>query len=200
MIIGVDIDGVLTNVQDYVFEYGSKKLYESGMPLRDINKTEYDSSKIFNWNKKTDNEFWFDMIVEYVSKERPRIFASEVLKKLHKNNKIVLITARKNEVYEGELIDIEGETKKWLKANEISYDKLIFAGNDKRPSIQEEKVDVMIEDSPQNIELLKEYTDIIVFDAMYNKECKEFIRVNSWYEILYAIKSIAEEKNIDLEL
>ena len=36
MNIGIDIDGVLADIEPYVFEYGSKLLYDKGRSLEDI--------------------------------------------------------------------------------------------------------------------------------------------------------------------
>lgn len=190
MNIGIDIDGVLTNMQDYVFEYGSKYSYKLGRTLKQLKKDEYDTSLVFNWSKDVDDNFWIDTMEEYVKHERPRIFASEVIKKLHENHNIIIITARHSMTEEDKKErKIEKLTEAWLMRNDIPYDKLLFPGSDKRQAIIDNEIDVMIEDSPSNIEQLREYCDIIVFDAMYNKNCCDLIRVNSWYEILYYINS-----------
>ena len=47
----------------------------------------------------------------------------------------------------------------------------------------------MIEDYEKNIRQLEEDCEIIVFDCIYNKNVKEHLRVNSWYEILYLIEN-----------
>ncbi|MCX4248671.1 MAG: hypothetical protein OSJ65_02775 [Bacilli bacterium] len=41
MRIGIDIDGVLTNVEEFEIDYGSKYLYESGMFNKVINNIDF---------------------------------------------------------------------------------------------------------------------------------------------------------------
>lgn len=195
--LGVDIDGVITNIQDYVFEYGAKFAYERGYNLKEIRKTLYATPSIFNWSEDVDDEFWFAILEQYSREERPRIFASEVLHKLKEDGwNIFLITARasmKEEDKKNRLIETILEN--WLKEHDIPYDVLDFAGSDKREALKEHDIDIMIEDSPKNIEQLRPICPIIVFDAMYNKECvgEGILRVNSWYEILYFLRDITDE-------
>ena len=172
--LGVDIDGVLTNIQDYVFEYGSKFAYERGEDLTEMRKYAYHSAGIFNWNEKVDENFWYYILEQYSKDERPRILASEVLYKLKEDGwKIFLITARSS-LKEEDIQNkkIEGILENWLKEHDIPYDVLDFAGSDKREALKKYNIDVMIEDSPKNIEQLRTICPIIVFDAMYNKECQ----------------------------
>ena len=79
-------------------------------------------------------------------------------------------------------------TRKWLKENDIYYDEIFFE-KDKKKIVREYNIDVMIEDYEKNIRQLEEDCEIIVFDCIYNKNVKEHLRVNSWYEILYLIEN-----------
>lgn len=196
MNIGIDIDGVLTNIQDYVFEYGAKYTYEQGQELEKLRKNEYETSKIFNWQGDEDIKFWEKIFIEYAKNERLRFFASEVINKLKEKHKIYFITARSDmdrDSKERSITEIEKITKKWLEENDIPYDGIFFPGVDKRQVIIDNKIDVMIEDSAENIELIGDLTEVIVFDAIYNKEIENKIRVNSWYEILYYIERLEKE-------
>lgn len=200
--LGVDIDGVITNFQDYVFEYGAKFAYENGYDLKGMYKYSYYSAGIFNWNQEVDNDFWYSILEKYSREERPRILASEVIHKLKEDGwKIHLITARcsmKEEDIKNK--KIERILEEWLKKHDIPYDVLDFSGSDKREALKKYDIDIMIEDSPKNIEQLRHICPIIVFDAMYNKECigDDIIRVNSWYEILYYLREISNG-NINLD-
>lgn len=193
MNIGVDIDGVLTNIQDYVFEYGSKFSYEKEKDLSNLEKNKYETAEIFNWQHDEEQIFWGDLFAEYAQNERPRFFASEVLNILKEKHNIYIITARTNDGLEINKPSIEEITKEWLKKQNIPYDGIYFPGTDKRQVIKDNNIDVMIEDSAENIELLEDITKIIVFDAIYNKEAKGYARVNSWYEILYYINKLEKE-------
>ena len=51
--------------------------------------------------------------------------------------------------------------KEWLAKNEIEYDYIIFSKEDKSKNIIENDIDVMIEDSPNNVKKLSKLTKII---------------------------------------
>ncbi len=197
--LGVDIDGVITNMQDYVFEYGSKLAYKNGYDLKNMDKIHYDTRDLFSWETHIDNEFWHEQIEYYSIHERARAHASEVLYKLKEDGwKIFLITARRS--FKEEHIKerrIENILIDWLERYDIPYDVLEFSRTDKREALKKYEIDVMIEDSPDNIEQLRHLCPIIVFDAMYNKQCvgEGIHRVNSWYEILYYLQEFEKENN-----
>ena len=160
MNIGIDIDGVIADIEPYVFEYGSKLLYDKGRSLENIDKEKYETYQIFNWDRDDEHEFWDKYMLDYYTNAPTRIFASEVIRKLkEEGHNIYIITAR-------------GISEK-----------------DKKKIVREYNIDVMIEDYEKNIRQLEEDCEIIVFDCIYNKNVKEHLRVNSWYEILYLIEN-----------
>ncbi|MCX4248670.1 MAG: hypothetical protein OSJ65_02770 [Bacilli bacterium] len=59
---------------------------------------------------------------------------------------------------------------KWLKDNSIYYDELIFANGDKTDFIITNKIDVMIEDNPRNIQEISKLIPVICYNARYNTE------------------------------
>ena len=89
MKIGIDIDGVLTDIEQWQLDYGSKFVFEQyhkGI----INSEGYDIEEIFNVD-----EFWEKYLYEYAKNEPARKFASEVINKLKDEGKeIYIITAR----------------------------------------------------------------------------------------------------------
>ena len=81
MIIGIDIDGVLTNLEQFQLDCGSKFMSEN------FNKSityanAYDTIDIFNINSEIDDKFWSIYLPLYV-KEPARKYADEVTNKLH---------------------------------------------------------------------------------------------------------------------
>ena len=90
---------------------------------------------------------------------------------------------------------------RWLKKNEIVYDKLVFSKAEKEEKfaeIKECKVDLMIEDSPKNLIGLSKIVPLICYDASYNKKCKaeNIYRCYSWWDIYNTINKIAQNKNV----
>lgn len=193
MNIGIDIDGVLQNVGDFIFDYGSKYCFNKNINFN-INDSEYNEKDIFGISSKEAEEFWKTYLVQYVTSYQPRDFAVEVIKKLKENNNNIYIITARNEY--GLPDDEEGNmqklTKEWIKKNKIYYDELIFTSEDKRKVCKENKIDIMIEDSPTNVKELSEIIKVFCYDNPYNRgiEGKNITRVYSWYDILNKIVNI----------
>lgn len=64
MNIGIDIDGVLTDVRKFTIEEGLKYC-EENKKGRLINPDAYDSKDVFDWNEETDLDFWKKNIFKY---------------------------------------------------------------------------------------------------------------------------------------
>lgn len=185
MRIGIDIDGVLTDVEQWQLDFGGK--FFSKFNKNVINKDGYEIAEIFNVSAELDEQFWNEYLYEYVTEEPSRKFANEVIKKLkEKENEIYIITARRftNENTEDgkKMRDIVID---WLKQQKIVYDKIIFAPEDKLNICLENNIDIMIEDKVENIEKISIKLPVICFNAGYNKNCKNdnIYRVYNWYDI-----------------
>lgn len=185
MRIGIDIDGVLTDIEQWQLDYGSK--FFSNINKSVINKDGYEISEIFGVSDELDSQFWHEYLYEYVTKEPSRKFANEVIKKLkEQGNEIYIITARY-------LTDRDTEDGKkmrkivleWLEQQKVIYDKIIFAPEDKLQICLENNIDIMIEDKVANIEKISTKLPVICFHAGYNKHCKNdnIYRVYTWYDI-----------------
>ena len=87
-------------------------------------------------------------------------------------------------------------TREWLKNQDIKYDKLIFArDSEKLHQCIENNVEIMIEDSPNNIEDISKKIKVIKFDCQYNKQVngENIITAYSWYHIYDIIKKFNKE-------
>lgn len=193
MKIGIDVDGVLTDVSGFETDFGSKfYITKKGKHL--VCPNEYDSNQIFKATESEDYEFWNDVIKKYL-KLPPRFFASEVIDLLKKEgHEIFIITNRAENLSYCSMTKkaMMTEVKKWLNKFKIKYDKLIFSTKNKLAEIEENKIDVMIEDSPSNINALCKKVKVLVYDARYNSELthKNITRVFSWYDIYDKIKAM----------
>ena len=185
MKIGIDIDGVLTDIEQWQIDYGGKFFSKFNKSI--INKDGYEIATVFDVDEDLDNKFWNEYLYEYVTKEPSRKFASEVIKKLKENgNEIYIITARY-------LTDRDTEAGKqmreivikWLEKQKIYYDKIIFSPEDKMEVCKKNNIDVMIEDKVENINNISNVIPVICFHAGYNKECKgkNIYRAYNWYDI-----------------
>ena len=192
MNIGIDIDGVLTNDDDYILDYTSKYCYENN--LKGFNNANlYEYSKL-NWNEAIINDYREKYFINYIKNEPARKFASEIIKKLKEDgNKVFIITARYKTAENGKVgnDNVRECTINWLKENKIEYDKIIFTKPPKVRDILENKIDIMIEDSPTTIGELVKVVKVLYYDTRYNRniEYENITRVYSWYDIYMPIKN-----------
>lgn len=187
MNIGVDIDGVLLDLEKFALDYGTKFCVEENLEIK-INVKEYYEAPKFNWTEEQENKFWNRYIIKYFAESKPRKFVTQIIKKLREErNKIYIITARNEEGLPKEEYGKSQEiTKKWLKENNIEYDKLIFVTDaEKLEQCIENDVEIMIEDSPTNIKNISTQIPVIKFNCGYNENIsgKNIITAYSWYQI-----------------
>lgn len=187
MNIGIDIDGVLLDLERFAIDYGTKFCIEENLDVK-INIQEYWEGLKFNWTEEQENKFWNKYIIKYFKQYQPREFASEIIKKLKKEgNKIYIITARNEEGLPQEEYGKSQEiTKTWLNENNIEYDKLIFTpDSEKLEQCLKNNVEIMIEDSPTNIKNISEKIPVIKYNCSYNENIlgKNIITTYSWYQI-----------------
>lgn len=198
MRIGIDIDGVITDVGKFQLEYGSKFYFEKYHKSIKNHKG-YEVSDIFDVSKEMDDEFWNQYFIDYSKNASPRGFASEVMKKLKENgNELYIITARGNYLFHSGSVMSYDENKKvvlnWLEKNGIIYDKIIFSPEDKLQICKENHIDLMIEDKPRNIEMISKEIPVICFHNEYNESIQgeNITRCYSWYDIYSKISNLKD--------
>ena len=97
MKIGIDIDGVLTDISRFYLDYGAKFAFENNID-KIAKPNGYEIEEILGLQKDAHIEFWKKYDRFYTKKIYTREFAAEVISKLkNDNNEIHLITARKPE-------------------------------------------------------------------------------------------------------
>ena len=192
MRIGIDIDGVLTDMERFLADYGSKFCVENNISLN-IENIEYDEFKTFNWTEEQGIKFWNEYIIYYATKYPARDLASEVIKKLkEEGHEIYIITARNDYCVPKEYIGKMRDeiVPRWLKENEIPYNKIIYTEGSKLPYVVGNYIELMIEDSPINIVDISSKVPTFCYNNLYNKDVKgeNITRVYSWYDIYDKIK------------
>ena len=186
MRIGIDIDGVLTDLSRFYLDYGAKFAFENHM-YKIVNPNGYGIDDILNLEKGSYRDFWLKYDDYYTKKIYTREFASEVIEKLkNEGNEIHLITARNPKKEQD-----ESWTTDWLKENNIYYDNLTFT-NEKLDCCKNNNIDLMIEDTVNNIVSISKIIPVICFDTRYNQGCegKNITRCYSWYDIYSKIKEM----------
>lgn len=196
MRIGIDIDGVLTDIEKWQLDYGSKFYYEK-YKMNIVDFKGYDISNIFGVSIEEEDLFWMKNFEFYSKNIKARDFSSEIISKLKKDgNEIYIITARGSFLFDsGNTIEYEknkATTIKWLEINNIIYDKILFTPEDKLAVCIQNNIDLMIEDKPKNILEISTEIPVICFNANYNKNCKNdnIYRCYSWYNIYKTIKDM----------
>ena len=195
MKIGIDIDGVLTDIEQWQLDYGSKFYYEK-YNKEIINPKGYETNEIFDSKPNCDDVFWDIYFREYSINVEPRNFAAEVISKLSKEgNTIYIITARGSHLSHSSNVMTKDENenivKEWLKKNDIYYDKIIFSPEDKLDICIDNGIDIMIEDKVDNINKISTKIPVICYNAGYNEMCngKNIHRAYTWYDIYNTIKN-----------
>lgn len=185
MRIGVDIDGVLIDLERFELDYGSKFCLENNLPV--ILKKKFVDDEVYDLTDEQCAKFW-ETYLEYYAKEyKARDFASQIIHKLRKEgNEIYIVTGRNEEGLTGESYGKMKEfVSKWLEENKIEYDRIIYTEGSKLPYCIGNYIDVMIEDNPKNTVEISSKIPVLCFNAMYNAEIEgeNIKRVYSWYEI-----------------
>ena len=193
MRIGIDIDGVINNLEGYYKELGAKFCYENNINTA-IRPNEYKARNIFSWSRQTEVSFYkkyYSILI--LTDKFLRAYADEAIQRLHTNNEIFIITSRiEADVPPGINLTMKDITEQWLIKYNIPFDSLIFSPKNKLPVICELNLDWMIEDNPEFFHNLPSIsTKFICFDTSYNKDIqnKQITRAYSWYNVLQIIEA-----------
>jgi len=193
--IGIDIDGVLTDLESYIVTVGKEYMIKNNLGFDDA----MNINTIYGFLSKEDShQFWNTHWENYAATIKMRKNASNIIEKLKKaGNKIIIITAR---TYDSQIIkggikrqkNMEKLIIKWLDKNNIKYDKIVFSNLNKLKDCLDNKIDIMIEDSVSNIEQLKDHMQILCFDAKYNRSYinNQIYRVYNWDDVYNIICKI----------
>lgn len=195
MNIGIILDGVLTNLEQFQFDYGSKFYFGQETILR--NPRGYRVEEIFYKHGNALQEarcqdFWDIYYEYYLSEEKPRAFTAEVLKSLKEHGfRIYLFCTR---IYSSKLEPekIKRLTKLWLIRHGIYFDFLIFSDIINIDLIKKYNIDLFVDHNPKTIFQLSMYIPVVCFHAKYNELARgeNVYRVYSWYDFYTKLDEI----------
>lgn len=186
MNIGIDIDNVISNFDEALLEEylkHDKDLRGTGI----VNKALHITEGMFDWTEKEEREFYLANIERIVKTLNVKDGAKEYIDKLKQDgHNIFIITGRDN----GEYTNPVEMTQKWLKENNIYYDKLIFTNaykNDKHGKTEkcfENNIDIMIDDSVHICkDCMENNITTLLMDRVVTRKEKGMTRVKDWKEI-----------------
>lgn len=188
MNIMLDVDDTLTNFLEKRNNLIRKYIEERKLPYKilDINCTK--SAKVADWTIEECCNFWKEIgtiaqLESSCQKDSPKV-VQELKKQGHK---IIIVTARPDMYFEAYRY-----TKLWLEKHNIPFDTIITGKYDKKQTMVDNKIDLVIDDSIQTIKYASELgINSLMFTTKENEKFsvpEKCIRVFSWKEI---------EKNIN---
>ena len=194
MNIGIDIDDTISNTFETFLPYMEKYVKQDLKRELNLNlssKTDYyNIVEKYGLSRKEAKSFWMQYYIPMLENVKPKQSAVEIINKLKdKGNKVILITARVDD----EIVDARAITEKWLEENKINYDKLIINSHDKLEITKRENIDIFIDDSIRNCEMvssgnIKTYMFLTRNNEYYENENME--KVTSWDEFYEKIKEV----------
>ena len=197
MKIGVDVDGVLTHLSEYVKKYFTMYLKENNIPFK-YNKAKERFYEQFNVTKDIDTDFWDEWIFHYSKNTVMMNNASKILKKLHNDgHTLTIITSRTHSSEQSEKGErMRALLQKWFNKHDIYFDEIYYSNEiiGKVDLVKKSKIDVMIDDSVRNINEISEHVPVIIFKNPANKKAKgeNKIIANSWKDIYKIICEMAK--------
>lgn len=201
MNLGLDIDGVLTNIEAFQFHYGIpffKKNYNRDI----VNECGKNIKQLFDCTEEEERKFWSIYLFPYAIFDKVRAHAADYTKWAYENNHhIYIITSRvftTKDTFMGKAMRFI--VRGWLKRNGIRYDEIVFCDEDKLHAIKKYNICCMVEDDPDNIKALKDYTHVICMDNKCNahiddegvKRCYNFSEVTEYMKEWEAHKRAEE--------
>lgn len=198
MNIGLDVDGVLVDVRTFQLREG-KKYFERKYGITVKNPDMFEMQDVFQCTRKQREAFWIKYIWKYCLREPMTKDAAEIINKLKREgNRIIIITSRAHTTESGTTgMVFRWMLKHWLKKNNLNYDNIIFceekgSGVDKLRVCKEQKIDVMVDDSPENLYEIRESKKVICYSAAWNLKCHDLdnCRVNDFTELYNKIHEL----------
>ena len=196
-IVGVDVDGVLTNIDQFQIEYGKKYFKKTD---DEIDKSKSEIEDIFHVSKEEAAKFWIKYIWKYAIKEPLRQDMVDCINKLHDNEyEVQIITSRANTTRQDALGALFRKMLvDKLKEYNLKYDGICYCGNDNTPEekakyCKELGVSVMLEDTGANAEEISKECTVLLVDSLSNKDVKDsknIIRVSNGNEVYKYMKSL----------
>jgi len=190
MNIGIDVDGVLTDIHSFNLKYAPPFFKEKFN--RDVaDESLYDIRDMFKCSESEYKSYWKKHLLKYVTTEPARKGAKKIIRKLHADEHIIFIITKRvftcQDDFMGKLMRFL--LRNWLWRNGIKYHEIVFCDNDipdsKRTVCVEKNIDIMIDDEPVNINAIAPIAKVICYDTTYNQDCEgeNVFRAKNWSEV-----------------
>ena len=191
MKIGVDIDDTMAQTTNYLMplaiKFDKDVLHKNGI----VDSTK-DLPRCFDWNNDELCLFFRTVFENEVLNIPPMDEVKKVIKKLREDGNHIIIISSRNNIQLSNPYDI---TQKWLSINGIEIDKLIVNAKYKGPVVEEEKIDLLIDDSIGQCTFIADNNKIPV--VLYAKKTNQIeyqgiTRLENWdqiYNYIFELKN-----------
>ncbi|MBS6196029.1 MAG: hypothetical protein KH828_10675 [Clostridiales bacterium] len=194
MKIGVDADGVLTDLAKFQYECGEKFFRR-----KPSCPSGYSISEVFQSTKAGEFLFGLRYFIPYCKTWPPRENAAKIIRKLNADgNTLTEITARKFVMMKNPIGRYSRKMfETWLQKYGFGFEKIIYCaerntGKEKYMACVENGIEVMIDDRPEvALYLAERQIKVLLFDAPYNQnlEHRNITRIESWEEVYRKIRN-----------
>jgi len=193
MNIGIDLDGVLTDIRGF---------YRFNRELRNAELS--DTRDIFHCSDEQMRRRWKYYLLKYSTIQPARKGAKDLLHKLKKDGHRVLIITKRAYTCRG---GVKGRLMRllvrgWLMRNKILFQRIVFCDSDlpdsKHDACLQHKIDILVDDEPVNIYSVPKTVIPICLDARYNRSCvgENIVRAKGLDETYRIIRELASEYNV----
>lgn len=193
MRIGIDIDNTITNTRETILAFLKRYALARRLPYS-FDPSKYTLEQALSWEPEELEIFANLHLADVYREVTPKPHAVEVIRDLHRNHYIALITSRNR--LNGNIREI---TLEWLTRNQVQYDQLIMNDTEnmhhfsKLAACLENGIQVMIEDHDGLALELSGFIPVILFDYPYNTNLRgdNIIRVQDWLQVKNALAELA---------
>lgn len=188
MNIGIDIDGVILDSERPLKFYADYWSFFS-LGKNRLRNDDVTQENCFDWNDSEIDYFYSNYFDDITKNSQLMVGAKEILTKLKEEGYNLYIITLRGYYREQEKLDAE----KKLDELCIKFDGIYWSVKNKIGKCKELKIDVMIDDSPENVmQFANENISVLHFkDAgIKNVKLKNVTKVTSWMDIYRAIHNI----------
>jgi len=195
MNIGIDIDGVLTDIHGFNRKH-APPFFKKNFNRDVVDENPYDIRDIFDCPSDEHVEYWKKHLLAYAVFEPARKGAKKTVRKLIRDGHRVYIISKRAFTCQNDFLGklMRFLVRSWMWRNGIRYDEIVFCDNDiadsKGTACREKNIDIMVDDEIVNIEAIAPIAKVICFDATYNREYEgeNVVRAHNWDEVYEIIK------------
>ena len=196
MNIGIDVDGVLTDIQGFNRRH-APPFFKRKFNCDVVDENPYDIRDIFQCPESEYMSYWKRYLFIYAIFEPARKGAKEFVRKLRAEGHSVFIISKRVLTCRNDFLGtlMRFILRNWLWRNGIHYKEIVFCDNDipdsKHTACLDKHIDWMIDDEAVNINAIAPIARVICFDASYNRDCagETIVRAKDFDEAYHILHS-----------